>query len=187
MLAPPSALLKAIAVALALFGAASVNAQAAPPSAGRAAIEPSLLRELIAWAAEHRGRPLPAPGEAPALEALPDEELKGIVCTDLAEYACRGLVAAYEPGRKRIVYLATLDMRLAFDRSFIVHELVHWLQHRDGQAHAGASCRAVMAAEREAYAAQNRYLHHHKVGRRMGGMMKFVGCPPEDGAPAASP
>lgn len=152
---------------------------------GPSAIDTALLRELIAWAAEHRGRRLPHPEEAPSLQALPETELQQIVCTELAEHACRGLVAAYEPSRQRIIYRATLDMRLAFDRSFIVHELVHWLQHRDGQAHAGAGCRAVMAAEREAYAAQNRYLHHHKVGRRMGGVLKFVGCPPEDKAPPA--
>ena len=187
MRAPCSTWLKAATLALTLICAGGAGAQDQATGAGRTFIEPALLRDLIAWAAEHRGRQLPAVNEAPALEALPDEALRQIVCTELAEHACRGLVAAYEPARKRIVYRASLDMRLAFDRSFIVHELVHWLQHRDGQAHAGAGCRAVMAAEREAYAAQNRYLHHHKVGRRMGGVLNFVGCPPEDSAPAAAP
>ncbi len=120
--------------------------------------------------------------------ALPEADLKKIVCVDVAENACRGLVAAYEPARQRIVYLNTLDMRLPLDRSFIVHELVHWLQHRDGQAHADAACSAVYAAEREAYAAQNRYLHHYKVGRRMGGVLNFVACPPgEKGAELVPP
>jgi hypothetical protein len=142
-------------------------------------IDTARLRDLIAWAAEHRGRRLPAPGEAPILQALPEEQLRQTVCAELAQHACRGLVAAYEPARQRIVYRDTLDMRRPFDRSFIVHELVHWLQHRDGQATAGAECRAVLAAEREAYAAQNRYLHHHGVGSRVGFGLKFIACEPE--------
>lgn len=147
-------------------------------------IDTALLRDLITWAAEHRGRRLPAADEAPTLQALPEEQLKQIVCAELAEHACRGLVAAYEPARQRIIYRDTLDMRLPFDRSFIVHELVHWLQHRDGQALAGADCRAVLAAEREAYAAQNRYLHHYQVGARVGTGLKFIACEPESTAEA---
>jgi hypothetical protein len=152
------------------------------PTGGLHAIDAVLLRDLIAWAAEHRDRRLPAPGEAPVLQAMPEEQLRQIVCADVAEHACRGLVAAYEPARQRIVYRDSLDMRRPFDRSFIVHELVHWLQHRDGQAHAGADCRAVFAAEREAYAAQNRYLHHYKVGARVGAGLKFMACDPDDKA-----
>lgn len=172
------------------FAAAGESAGPSPehaeaPSTAHSVIEPALLRELIVWAAEHRDRRLPLPGEAPALDALPADELLRVVCHGRAPEACRGLVAAYEPARRRIVYLATLDMRQHFDRSFIVHELVHWLQHRDGLAQAEAPCRAVAAAEREAYAAQNRYLYHHRIGRRVGGMLKFMACPTDDEGPVA--
>ena len=86
-----------------------------------------------------------------------------------------------------MLYRDTLDLRDETDQSYIVHELVHYLQHRrDGDA-LFADCPRVMQAEAEAYAAQNRYLAHFRQWRRVGEMLRFTHCPTATAAPRVTP
>ena len=68
-------------------------------------------------------------------------------CRVLGWYADRGIVHIHER-------FAALDS--LFARSLLVHELVHYLQHRSGRF-ADGSCESFVAREREAYAVQQRF------------------------------
>lgn len=155
-------------------------AQAGPPRPP----DPELLDDLLRWAVKLSG--LPVPPSLPPLTALPQDELARRVCPDEPRH-CRTLIAVYDTDRSEILYRDTLDLRDETDQSFIVHELIHHLQHRrDGDA-LFADCPRVMQAEAEAYAAQNRYLAHFKQWRRVGEILRFTHCPTTAAAPLVTP
>jgi len=143
------------------------------PRHGR--IDTELSADLIGWATRLSGRATAPKDEPPALVPLVDDELALTVCPDRPG-SCRGLVAAYDTDRRRIVYRASLDMRDPTDQSFIVHELVHWLQHVDRGAALEASCESMLDAERKAYEVQNRYLVRFKQWQRVGEVLRFTFC-----------
>ncbi len=76
---------------------------------------------------------------------------------------CRQLVAAYSIERREILYRESLDPARVFDRSFLVHEYVHYLQHQDYGDQVNVSCQRILDNEREAYAAQAAYLRRHNI------------------------
>ena len=155
-------------------------ARAGPPPAP----DPALLQDLLRWAGKLTG--LPTPATLPTLTALPERELARRVCPDEPRH-CRTLIAVYDTDRTEILYRDTLDLRDETDQSYLVHELVHYLQHRrDGDA-LFADCPSVMRAESAAYAAQNRYLAHFKQWRRVGEMLRFTHCPDVAAAPLVTP
>ena len=87
-----------------------------------------------------------------------------------------GLVAAYIIEERRIVYRDDLDLELDTDNSFIVHEFVHALQHQHRGDRTFASCSATLAAEQQAYAVQQRYLHARGQMLRVGERLRWVHC-----------
>lgn len=163
-----------------LFAIDAAHAQVAPradrPKLDHSSPDPELLQDLIDWAVRLSGRDRPAPGAAPTLQALPDAALAQAVCP-LAPQGCRGIVAAYDTDRRHIVYRASLEMHEPTDQSFIVHELVHWLQHLQTAGDFEGSCESVLAAEHEAYDVQNRYLARFKQWQRVGDVLRFTFCP----------
>ena len=87
-----------------------------------------------------------------------------------------GLVAAYIIEQQRIVYRDDLNLENDADNSFIVHEFVHVLQDAYYGGRLFASCAGVIAAEQEAYAVQQRYLHARGQLLRVGERLRMVGC-----------
>jgi hypothetical protein len=164
-----------IAGLLILVGSAPLRLDAQPSSWRRARIDAELGDDLAGWAARLTGRSVPTANPLPTFMPLPDDALANTVCPE-RPIGCRGLVAAYDTDRRRIVYRASLDMRDPTDQSFIVHELVHWLQHVERGPDFEASCESVLAAEREAYAAQNLYLIRFKQWQRVGEVLRFTFC-----------
>jgi len=140
------------------------------------ALDANEMQILLGWASHFSGRPLAPTAEIPVTSALSAEVLARTVCPeDLAR--CRRVVAAYDAEHRRIVHLDTLDIHDPVDRSFLVHELVHYLQHlQRGDAFLIASCSASLASEREAYRAQDRYLAHVGHRRRAGQVLLFTHC-----------
>ena len=116
---------------------------------------------MLGWACRLSDLALPQ-GGLPA-DALPQPQplvladLAATVCPN-APASCRGLLAAYNTERRRIVYRDTLDMRNPIDQSFIVNELVHFFQHRTHGADLHVTCESVLASERQADDVQNAYL-----------------------------
>lgn len=146
-----------------------------------AGLDDELLEDLVGWAARLSGRPLPPPEQArPVIVQLDADDLARRVCGERAD-ACRGLVGVYGTHDRTIVLRADLDLRDPTDQSFLVHELVHWLQHLAEGDDIDAGCRRVMAHEAEAYQVQNHYLARWRQWRRVGEMLRFMHCP-EDSA-----
>ena len=138
-------------------------------------MEAKLREQLVAAAVEFSDRPRPG-SPLPALLALEPEAFAREVCQD-PNLPCDNVFAAYDPTRVRVLYRKSLDLTKVWERSFVVHELVHWLQHQaDPDTRADPSCQTYRAAEREAYTAQNRYLRHHQSGRRAGTMLAMLHC-----------
>lgn len=175
---PLCSLLLAAAVCAASPPARAVNAC---PSAAPHCVDGELLADLIGWASQLSGLPAAPGNERPALRALPQPVLAQRVCGD-QERDCRGLVVVYDTDRLEVAYTDTLDLRDPTDQSYLVHELVHYLQHRHHGERMHLHCEAVLASEREAYAAQNRYLERFKQWRRVGEVMRFTRCPQNQAA-----
>jgi len=132
--------------------------------------------DLLGWAVRLSGRARPPTrASMPTLVALSPEGLAREVCPKAPD-SCRGLVAAYDTDRQRIVNRQSLDMGDPTDQSFIVHELVHGLQQREMGAAVEESCESILAAEREAYEVQNQYLTRFKQWQRVGEVMRFTFC-----------
>lgn len=169
---------------------ACIGPAAACPTDGvpqRACIDAELAADLVGWASRLSGRAQPATAVLPRLQPLSHDDLARTVCPERPG-SCRSLVAAYDTVGRRIVYRASFDLRDPTDQSFIVHELVHWLQQLERGEAIEASCQLVLAAEREAYAVQNQYLTRFGQSRRVGEMLRFTYCDPSaDAAPPAEP
>ena len=98
-------------------------------------------------------------------------EIHRVAQTEIAERFCHApcaIRAVYDPALG--VYIdENLDMiNNIFDRSILLHELVHHVQATSGRFDMGSSdCLRRNAAEREAYALQNRYLMEMNDPRRV--------------------
>lgn len=161
-------------------------AETAGDDSRHAVIDAELLLDFRGWASRLSGRAEPKDAAPPALIPLSIDDLTRTVCSSHPR-GCSGLVAAYDTLGRRIVYRASLDMRDPTDQSFIVHELVHWLQHLAQGDRLDADCPAVLAAEREAYGVQNLYLARFKQWQRVGEVMRFTFCPADTAGAAADP
>lgn len=132
----------------------------------------SLVAEL--FTAIQTLSPYAVPAEPPAVHLVPQAVIQ--------ERFCRG------PCRVKAAYHTDdgvfLDERLdvhrnAFDRSILVHELVHHAQFRSGLFDPGMSeCERVSRDEREAYEIQNRYLSSVRDWRRLPLPPVEAGCQP---------
>jgi hypothetical protein len=95
----------------------------------------------------------PAPESLPRVFQVPQHRIEARIC----DQPCT-VLAAYIP-REGIYLSANLDpVRDAFDRSALLHELVHYLQHRHQKFAHLPPCERDRVEEQEAYALQNAYL-----------------------------
>lgn len=158
----------------------AAEAVAMPVGARLANIPPELLMDMVSWAVRLSGRQPPADGRMPDIMLISGEGLRATVCPEGGRN-CNGLMAVYGTEQRHILLRDSLDMADPADQSFLVHELVHWLQHMDHGPAIEASCQAVLDAETEAYAVQNRYLRLFRQWMRVGEMLRFAHCEDGDG------
>jgi hypothetical protein len=105
----------------------------------------------------------PEPDSFPVVQALSLTEIQQRLC---AGRACK-VKAYYHPDRGVIVDEALDFEGDAFDRSILLHELVHHLQKTTGKFEPVASfCSRRISEEMEAYEIQNRYLSRIHEARR---------------------
>ncbi len=104
----------------------------------------------------------------------------------LEEQACHGRsckVLGWYPGEGDVVYLDDrMDLENnIFHTSVALHELVHWLQGREGALL--QNCQQSIDAEREAYSIQSQYLVEYGTYYPVGSVVPMLRCedqPAED-------
>lgn len=112
----------------------------------------ALINVLVMWLSLSFG--LPAAADHPQIRYVPPQRLLAIHSgTSIERSRDQTVVGAYDTLSGTIYLREDWDSRRAADVSVLVHELVHYLQHR-------ASLRFECPAAREApaYAAQKRWL-----------------------------
>lgn len=103
----------------------------------------------------------------PQAETLP--ELIAISHQEIEQRVCAGqpcnAVAYYDHHASIIYFDSSLNMEKSITaRSFMVHELVHYMQDQAGEMSAlPLPCEDYIALEREAYLVQHRFLKQHNV------------------------
>lgn len=112
----------------------------------------------------------------PQLISMSKEAITREMCPERPSQ-CDTLVALFEPLKYRVIYRDNLNLAKPYDRSFLVHELVHVLQFKAKGASIFASCKARVLAEREAYMSQDRFLAENAVEIRVSGALWFMKCP----------
>lgn len=130
-------------------------------------MDSSLIAFLLMAAVRITGLPAVPVEELPLFVPLSSQELQRQVCPD-AGNGCRGIVAYFDTLHYRILYSDSLDLDEPLDHSYLLHEIVHVLQHRQFGNAMYADCHALLQTEGQAYRAQNIYL-------RAAGQMAYVG------------
>lgn len=138
-------------------------------------MDTALIAFLLAAAVRITGLPGMPVGELPAFVALPAEELEHQVCP-AGDDGCRGIAAYFDGLRYRVLYREDLSPDDPLEHSFLLHEIVHVLQHRQFGNAMYADCRATLATEAQAYRAQNTYLRASGQLAQVGGMLRVAAC-----------
>lgn len=138
-------------------------------------MDTALIAFLLAAAVRITGLPAVQLGELPVFVALPAEELERQVCP-AGDGGCRGIAAYFDSLHYRILYRDTLALEEPLDHSYLLHEIVHVLQHRQFGSAMYADCRATLRTEAQAYRAQDLYLRASGEQAQVGGILHKVAC-----------
>lgn len=138
-------------------------------------MDASLIAFLLMAAVRITGLPAVPVEELPPFVPLPALELERQICPD-AGNGCRGIVAYFDSLHYRILYRDSLDLDEPLDHSYLLHEIVHVLQHRQFGNAMYADCYALRQTEGQAYRAQNVYLHATGQLAYVGGMLQYASC-----------
>lgn len=105
------------------------------------------------------------PDETPKIERLATEEIERVICRG---QRC-GAVAFFDDRTKTVYVDDRLDLsqNLAA-RSFVVHEVVHFLHLQAGKLSPDMTCEARLNLEKEAYEVQNAFLAQNGSIERIG-------------------
>ncbi|HZR01974.1 MAG TPA: DUF6647 family protein [Burkholderiales bacterium] len=116
----------------------------------------SVLADTVVrlYAAIHMMMGYPLPEPYPLVRSMSRAAISEIVCTRPCQ-----IRAFYHPDLGVVVDEALNLQSSAYDRSILLHELVHHAQHAAGAfREIDSACVARSKAEMEAYTVQNRYL-----------------------------
>lgn len=98
------------------------------------------------------------PQQRPDVEAISAQALSERLCDG---QACPAL-AYYDHNSQTIYHDARLNVSESVSaQGFIVHEMVHFLQHQHGVMADASSCESRLELELEAYSAQGEFLRQH--------------------------
>jgi hypothetical protein len=138
-------------------------------------LDSSLVAFLLQAAVSHSGFPAIPVESLPPIRAVTRNVIATEICPKKPE-ECQGIVAVFDTEGYRILYSEELDAENAADNSFLIHELVHVLQHKVNGDKIFATCEAAMKTETEAYRAQNAYLKKEGQFLRFGESLAFTTC-----------
>lgn len=118
--------------------------------------------------------------ELPLVTQVSQTELSEKVCGkdwDPKKH-CEKYRALYFAETNELVYLNTLNMDTDFNKSILVHELVHALQ-RKKHGVILKSCQELVDMEAEAYVTQDRYMSvHGHYDTHLRNIIQYLKCPP---------
>ena len=138
-------------------------------------MDSSLIAFLLAVAVRATGLPAVPESELPPFVPLAPQELERQICPD-AGNGCKGIAAYFDALHYRILYRDTLDLDEPLDHSYLLHEIVHVLQHRQVGNAMYADCWAMLQSEGQAYRVQNNYLRANDQLAYVGGMLRTASC-----------
>lgn len=141
-------------------------------------IDTALLADLLAVAIRISQLPALTPEQLPPVIPVQAQFLVEKVCPEQPE-RCRNMAALFDTEAYEIYVRKPVDLRNPITLSFIVHELVHVLQFRQGGHERFDSCQAVLANEQQAYKVQNVFLNESGSDWREGFSLRFMTCPPD--------
>lgn len=148
-------------------------------------VDIELLAYLLAAAVRLSGLdPLPV-GQLPPVQQMSPNMLQAIACPRRSA-DCADIAAFFDHTRYRILLRDDLDLARSTDNSFLVHELVHVLEHRAKGKRFLADCADSLRSEREAYRVQNTYLREQGRLERHGDMLSHMDCATEQPNGAAA-
>ncbi|MEJ2157865.1 MAG: hypothetical protein P8X96_21250 [Desulfobacteraceae bacterium] len=131
----------------------------------------ALLLTLLLWINQNTQFDYSAANGLPAIEAAEQMTLAELMIDDEAELAgnrhtasfqnfVNQLEAVYDHDRNRILVSGRINWDSPYGRSVIVHELVHFIQYRQGVQDQVACLNAL---EKDAYEAQALYMAAHDI------------------------
>lgn len=138
-------------------------------------ISAKLAADLLAMAIRFSGLPGMPADQLPFFEPMTTAQLGMQVCPYVMT-KCDGIVSAYNHEDYVVIYLDTLNVEDVVDSSFLVHELVHVLQHHAHIVPKPLTCEALKRMEIQAYSAQNAYLKHMGSSLRYGRTAESTTC-----------
>ena len=100
------------------------------------------------------------------------------VCPDQPQ-RCRSTAALFDTEAYEIYVRKPIDVQSPITLSFVVHEMVHVLQFKQGGHTRFEGCQAVLDNEQQAYKVQNIFLYENGSDWREGFSLRFMTCPPE--------
>jgi hypothetical protein len=136
----------------------------------------SIITELLAVAVLYTGYPAFQPETLPVVRQLSPAQMIREICPEKPE-ECLGVVAQYDWQSPQIRLSTDLNLEEVQGQSFLLHELVHALQHRYRPIYGSDDCNLNLLGEREAYRVQNTFLALKGLEERHGGRLRYVRCP----------
>lgn len=111
----------------------------------------------------------------PPIYAISKADMSKTVCPE-DPGNCRNLAAVFDDLGYRILYLDDFEISQNFkpyDYSFLIHELIHWLQYMNYGAEIFNGCDKIYETEFFAYQAQDKYLAEEGAFERVGNFFRF--------------
>ncbi len=110
----------------------------------------------------------PGPAEAPRVEFVPHLQLEQMACEGRCD------IRGWYPGGSTIYLDDRLDpIDSVWDRSILVHEIVHYVQERAGAFGQLPTCRRWLEREDQAYALQRQWLRANRPSGPPPGYTRF--------------
>jgi|UniRef100_UPI0040486C29 hypothetical protein len=135
----------------------------------------SVMISLMIAASRLSGLPAIPAEQMSAVKTISQAEIIAMQCPDDPE-ECSNIVAFYEMKNNTIFLKNTLDLETTIGQSFLLHEMVHVLQHKAFGSDIFDDCDNTVRSERLAYAVQNKFLINNGLFDRFGDSLAFMTC-----------
>jgi hypothetical protein len=138
-------------------------------------ITESVMISLMIAASRLSGLPAIPAEQMSVVKSISQDEIIAMQCPEIPE-ECSTMVAFYDMEKNTIFLKNTLDLDTTIGQSFLLHEMVHVLQHKAFGKDIFDDCDNTVRSERLAYAVQNKFLINNGLFDRFGDSLAFMTC-----------